>query len=78
MTEQQQAILDAIIDSGITPEALAALLTRAAMLTEVESKRAELVRKRAERDAALAVFEADIQGLQVELAALEAQAATIL
>jgi len=78
MDEQQKAILDAIIASGITPEALALLLERASILTAVEGARAALARKRIEAATAAAAFEVEIQALSATLAELEAQAATIL
>ncbi len=78
MTEQEKAILAAIVESGITPEALVALLSRASILTAVEGARAEWTRKRTEAAAAAAAFELEIQALQEKLTELETQAATIL
>jgi hypothetical protein len=81
-----QAILDAIRASGVTANQLTVMLTKFVILMTVEEKRAELARKTAERDyfmqsfnttfaAEVAPYNAAVDALKTEVAALETQAA---
>lgn len=71
-------LLAAVNASGATPEMLTVMLSRTAILGQVSSKRAEIVRKQEERQAAIDVFDGDLRVLQGELAQLEAYANSIL
>jgi hypothetical protein len=71
MTVEQ--FLGTLDSAGVTVEALAQILTRSAVLVTIESKKAEIARKEAERQAAYDATTAELTVLTTELNALIAQ-----
>lgn len=66
------------VAAGLTTDQLVAILSRSALLVQVESKRAELARKEAERHDAIARYDAELRELASQVAALTEQAHALL
>ena len=68
-----EEFLGTLDKAGVTLEALTLILTRSAILVQIESQKAAIARKEAEKQTAIAGFDAELQTLQGELNQLVAQ-----
>lgn len=66
--------LAALTASGMTLETLTAMLAHNLILVQIESAKAAVARKQAERQDAINVFDGELRELRAAQAALEAQA----